>query len=100
MPIQKGPKPESIKNANYPLMTNEVQHQKETANPYGFKVNLGPTMPTIELQTKQSGKIGSASPVTVKPLAEAFDVKPANPEQNFHDQFVKPNEIQPDDRKR
>jgi len=90
---QKGPVPESIKAHNYPLDQREGQYQTETGVSKGFNIE-GAKMPTITLETKHSGKIGSASPITVKPLREIYDVKPSNPEENMSSQFKNLNAIE------
>ena len=97
---QKGPSPADKVNANYPLAKAEGENQKETKGDKAFVLDDGSgKMPTITLETKQSGKIGSIPSVTVKPLREKLD-DTFGPDQNFHDQFVKPDFIQPDERLR
>ena len=64
-----------------PLFEGELRNQEETKEPFGYDVSLGPKAPDFSLQRKQSGKIGSVSPVTVKPLrAPIADVSPKDME--------------------
>ena len=91
---QTGPKPAKVVNSPNPLGVREGENQKETSNAYGFRMDMGGKMPDISYTTKHSGKIGSTSPVTVKPLRQEYDVKVSNPEENFHTQYVKEGEIE------
>lgn len=90
---QKGPIPEKIVSDNYPLDKREAQYQRETGSPKAFEV-ASQVMPTITLEVKQSGKIGTASPVTTRPLREPINDSNSNPETNLRMQFVKPNEFE------
>lgn len=93
--MQKGQKPESILNSPYPDLVNEHQAQRETNNPYGFKIDLGEKMPEIQFTQKQSGKIGNTPASSGKPLrAPMAEPTAQNPETNQHEQFVKPNQFE------
>ena len=94
MSVQKGQKPAGIVNANYPLDQREAQNQAETGLPKGFQIK-DIKMPTITLEVKQGGVVGSASPSSGKPLRESIsDASPANPEANMRTQFVKEGEFE------
>ena len=100
MAVQKGPVPGDKLNTNYPLAKAEGETQKETKNSKAFLIDDGSgKLPTITLETKREGVIGSIPSVTVKPLREKID-DTFGPDQNFHDQYVKPDFIQPDERLR
>ena len=91
MQHQKGQIPDKIVDSNYPLDDREAQNQTETGFPKAFAIKDN-KLPTITLEVKKSGTIGSVSPNSGKPLREpitdTFDT-----EKNFHDEFVKPNEF-------
>lgn len=94
MSIQKGPKPAGIVPSNNPLGVRESEYQQETGINKGFKIDMGGKMPNISYETKQSGKIGSFPASIVKPVRDIYDIKPSNPEENFHTQYVKEGQIE------
>ena|SRR3990167_2403590 len=95
MSVQKGDKPASIKASPDPYLVNEHQAQRETNNPYGFNIDLGEKMPQIQYTTKKSGQIGSTPASSGKPLRSPIaEPTASNPDQNQHEQFVKPDAIE------
>ena len=92
MPEQKGPVPEKIVGANYPLEKKENQYQQETKQRKAYMVT-SEKMPTIELEQKQSGGIGSTPSTSGKQLREPIQENVGDPERNLHDQYVKEGQI-------
>ena len=88
MPQQKGPIPEKIVGANYPLDQREGQYQGETRQRKAY-MTTSENAPTIELEQKQSGVIGNAPSTSGKPLRQPIVENPGDPERNLHEQFVK-----------
>ena len=73
--------PKNPLNQKNPLEEGEILQQEKSPTSYSNPIQLGPMGPEVTLETNQSGKIGSASPVTIKPLREPIaDASPSNPE--------------------
>lgn len=89
---QTGTVPEKIVAANYPLDKREEQYQKETRQKKAYMVT-SENSPTIELEQKQSGVIGSTPASSGKPLREPISDVAGDPERNFHDQYVKEGQV-------
>jgi len=83
---------EHLKSEHYPLDVKEMEHQTETEQPKAYMVT-SEKMPTITLETKQSGTIGTTPSVTVRPLREKIQ-DTFGAEENLHQKFIDPKAIE------
>ncbi len=72
---------------HYPVEKVKNALQSETGNPISTKMVSAPNMPTITLEARRPGKMGTMSPNSGKPLREHYDPV-MNPEVNQRTKFI------------